>query len=81
MSDTASRSSSLRSQLSLSSRAASTQLDPALRAALAAQPRRHQPPTDTASVSFAARAVLDPDNPEASLEMFKRLSRGSERRV
>lgn len=61
---------SLQKQLSLSTRS-SLPLYPALRAALA-QSHRHQP--GGALASFAARAAIDPNNPEASLEMFRRLN-------
>lgn len=48
-------------------------LDPSLRAALAHPPHQRQQGA-AGPVSFAARAALDPDNPQASLDMFRRLS-------
>jgi hypothetical protein len=81
-SSSSSNSAALRTQLSwqLSSAVAgaSAGLDPTLRAALA-QPSRQQ--SASTSLPFAARAVLDPDNLQASLDMFRRLrsSRRSDR--
>jgi hypothetical protein len=81
------RRPSLRAQLSGSLAAAAgvsgsgaggSALDPHLRAALDRQPQQGGAP---GRVSFAARAALDPGNPEASLALFKRLRSGGERQA